>query len=198
MFCPPKSIEPDVVLRVGEDAVGRAARLGERLEQFGVAGAHVHPVDATPRRVLQPDPVVDRPVLRTHERRLGIVLQQVRRQLEHLEGFGFAVELRRARLEHQPKPEVPLRIGLQIERAGRPALPLQRDVVDLVSQRVRVEAAETLTAEIAVPDDAVRIDNDVVRLDGGIGQVVFGDDHAGAGTLDPRQGSSAPTSARLC
>ena len=84
-------------------------------------------------------------------------------------------------LEHQAEPEIALRIGFEIERAGRPALALQRHREALVLQRLGVEAAENLAAEVAVPDDAVGIDHHVVRLDGLLRQIVFGDDHLGAG-----------------
>jgi hypothetical protein len=43
-----------------------------------------------------------------------------------------------------------------------------------------IEAPEELLAEARIPGDAVRIDYDVVRLNGLARQIVFGDDDARA------------------
>ena len=82
----------------------RSLHVLEWLEQLGLAGRDVHPVDAGHARILQPDLVVDRPVLRADQRLLGIVLQQAGRQLPHLERLGLLVELGRAGLEHEAEP----------------------------------------------------------------------------------------------
>src|SRR5262249_39728533 len=96
------------------------------------------------------------------------------------------VELGRAGLEHEAEPEVALRVGFEIEGAGRPAFALQRHLEALVLERPGVEASEHLSAEVAVPDDAVRVRQHVMRLDGRVWQVVFGDDHAGPAALHAR------------
>src|SRR5205085_812054 len=71
--------EPEVVLLVREDAVGTAAAVRERLEQLRLAARHFHAVDAAPRRVLQPDFSVHRPVLHADHRLLRVGLEHVSR-----------------------------------------------------------------------------------------------------------------------
>ena len=80
-----------------------------------------------------------------------------------------------------------MRIDLEVERAGRPSGPLQGHRVGPVGERRRIEASENLTAEIAVPGDAVSIDDHVVRLRFLTWQVVGGDDDPRAGAAHPRQ-----------
>ena len=91
-------------------------------------------------------------------------------------------------LEHQSEPEIALRIGFQIERTRRPALSLDRHLEGLMFECLGVEPPQHLAAEVAVPDDAIGIDHHVMRLDGLLRQVVFGDDHAGAVAADAHAG----------
>src|SRR5207302_4313518 len=51
-----------------------------------------------------------------------------------------------------------------------------------------IEPTQHLLAEIRVPNHAVPIDDDVVRLAGALRQRVFGDDGARAAAADARQG----------
>ncbi len=66
------------------------------------------------------------------------------------------------------------------QRAGREAgLQLGHGILRHLA-RLRVELAERLLAEVAEPRDAIRIHDDVMRLDRLAWQVVLGDDHARA------------------
>src|SRR6185369_7303168 len=60
----------------------------------------------------------------------------------------------------------------------------RRDLDELA--RLRVELAELLVAEIAVPDIASRIDDYVVRLDRRAREIPLGDDDARALALRPQ------------
>jgi hypothetical protein len=103
-------------------------------------------------------------------------------------GTGGAVDTRHARLIHQREPGVFL---LGIEADLEIALRLlglenrQRDVGRLAGLRVQI--ARVLAGEIAVPDDAVLIHDDVMRARLGARQVVFGHDHVRGTALQARQ-----------
>ena len=94
---------------------------------------------------------------------------------------------RDARLIHHGEPEIALRVEFEIERSRRFIRPQRRYRVigDLAGRRVQF--ADELMAEIRVPDHAVGIHDDIVRLRVFARQVVFGDDDAGRAALQPRQ-----------
>src|SRR5438034_7107986 len=57
-----------------------------------------------------------------------------------------------------------------------------------VLQRLRIESTEELLVELRIPDDAVAIDDHVVRHQGPARKVVFGNDDARALAFDAGQG----------
>src|SRR5437870_11674257 len=82
-----------------------------------------------------------------------------------LERLGLLVEARDAALIHHADPEIAGPVGLEIERTDGETGLDHRDRIlpDLAGPRVHL--AQELLAEMREPDDAVGIDDDIMRLD---------------------------------
>jgi hypothetical protein len=105
-----------------------------------------------------------------------------------LERLSLLVEARNAALIHHADPEITLRVGLEIQRADRIAGLEHRygKFPDLTG--LGVHLAEELLGEVAEPDHAPLVGDDVVRLDQPARQVVLGDDDARGAAGRARQG----------
>ena len=108
--------------------------------------------------------------------------------MPELEFLGLAIELDDRRLIHVAEPQIAVAVGAQAERAGGEIRLVQRHRIFLDRAGLRIETAEELLAEARVPDDAVGIDDDVVRLDRWPPEIVFGVNHARGPAGGARQG----------
>ncbi len=157
------------------------------LPGFPLARIHVETVQTRNAGIVDPELVVHRPALRPDHRLLRVLVQALLRQRIGGELLGLAVELHRAGLEHVRQPQVALRIDLEVERALGKIFALHGDGELLILQRARIEAPEELLVEHREPDDAVRVDDRVVRHQRPSRQLVLGDHHARALAGDARQ-----------
>ena len=105
-----------------------------------------------------------------------------------LELLGLLVELGDGALIHHADPGIVVLVELEIERADREALLGLGDRILRDLAGLGIHLAEEHLAEIGVPDGALAIEHHVMRLDQGIRQIVFGDDHMGGLAGEPRQG----------
>src|SRR5256885_14827016 len=130
-----------------------------------------------PRSTLFPYTTLFRSVGRGRARHiaLGHVAVALGRQAPGRERLLLALELRDAALEHHAEPEV----AVAIEAHGQG--PRRKAGLQLGHAVLRhpagpgIQLAQRLFAEVAVPGDAVGIDDDVARLDRRPRQVVLRD-----------------------
>src|SRR5262249_60773947 len=91
-------------------------------------------------------------------------------------------------LEHRVEPERAVLVELEREIAdGSARLELLNGILGEF-ERLRIELGDEQLAEIGIPDRALRVDDDVVRLGGRARQIVLGDDDAGRTPGGTRQG----------
>ena len=125
--------------------------------------------------------------IRAHLVDLNVRPVQCLRQAPGLERLGPAFEFRNPALELHPEPQILIVVESRAEHPGRRRRLQQRHRIFLDGSRPRIEPADDLLAEARVPCKPLRIDDDVVRLPGALGQVVLGINHFGRFTARPRQ-----------
>src|SRR6185503_10530553 len=181
-----------VVLRVRVNAVGpdalAGARILERAEVLHLVGEEVETIDMTGGGVLDPHLVVAMGALDREMAELARVAVPLLRRRPHLELPGLAVELRDRALVHHADPGVVVAVDLQVEGPLRPARLDHGDRILRHASGLLIHLPEEHLAEVRVPDVALAIEHDVVRLDERAWQVVLGEDHAGGLALEPRLG----------
>ena len=117
--------------------------------------------------------------------------------LPKLELLGLLVELRDGALVHHADPGIVVRVEFEIERAFRPSRLHYRDRILRHLAGLRIHLAEEHLTEVGVPDVARAIEHHVVRLNQGIWQIVFGDDHMRGLAREPRLGLKRESPSRL-
>src|SRR5262245_62213429 len=102
--------------------------------------------------------------------------------------FGLGVEVSQRTLEHGVEPQSPTAIELQRKIADRRTwLEVLRGIFREL-EGPGIELGDEQLAEIRIPDVALCIEDDVMRLGGRPRHVVLGDDNAGRPAGGTRQG----------
>src|SRR5262245_31063041 len=181
---------PQIVLRVRDDLVDRvpfAPQGLERLEALPFPGGKIEPEDLLRADALRPYLAVD-VMAQTDEVQLHTNVVIFRRQRVVFDLLGLGVEIAERALEHRVEPERAVLVELEREIAdGSARFELLHGTFSEL-ERLRVELGDEQFAEIRIPDHALRVDDDVVRLGGRARHIVLGDDDAGRTPAGTRQG----------
>src|SRR5579885_703353 len=181
---------PQIVLRIGQHLIDRGRPLGEvveRLEPLPFLGREVEPIYVLRADALRPHFAVDI-VAQTDKVQLDAIIIVFGRQRIPFDLLGLGVEISERALVHGVEPERALLVELEREVADRRLLLELGHRVFGQLERLRVELRDERFAEIRIPDVALRIDEDVVRLGRPPRQVVFRDDGAGRAAGRPGEG----------
>ncbi len=157
----------------------------------------IEPVDVADVRVLDPHLIVGRSAFDGEMAELAAVGVPFLGGGPHLELLGLLVELRDGALVHHADPGIVVRVEFEIERAFRPSRLNDRDRILRHLAGLRIHLAEEHLTEVGVPDVARAIEHHVVRLNQGIWQIVFGDDHTRGLAREPRLGLKRESPSRL-
>ncbi len=181
---------PEIVLRVRDDLVDRVPLVPqslERLETLPFLGREIEPEDLLRADALRPYLAID-VMAQADEVQLhaNVVIFRRQRIVFHLLGLG--VEIAKRALEHRVEPERAVLVELEREIAdGSARFELLNGILGEF-ERLRVELGDEQLAEIRIPDRALGVDEDVVRLGGRARQIVLGDDDARRTPGGTRQG----------
>ena len=156
-------------------------------EALDLARGELDAVHAFEPDIVHPHLAVDAGVLRLHHVDLRRVVVLRGRQAVDLRLAGAPVEARDRALEHHAEPEIPVLVGLEVERAHRKARLLLGERVFRDLAGGGIELPQELLAEIRVPDLPLAIEHDVMRLHRRPRQIVFGDDDARRPAAGTRQ-----------
>ena len=163
-----------------------------RAEILELVGREIEPIDVAAVGILDPHLVVDRRAFDREMAELAGVGVPLLRRRPLFEFLRLAVELGDRALIHHADPRIVVLVDFEIERAERVAGLDDRDRILRDLAGLRVHLAEEHLAEIRVPDGALVIEHDIVRLDQLIRQVVLGDDDVGRFAGEPRQRLERP------